>query len=301
MVVLFKRLWFQSYNEIMYKIIDKKTKWIGYEYKELFNNPTMIKIKDDVYIIIHKNGNLTEFHESMLPMIVEIQIPILKNNRTVTYEYKYENIMIHSYKELLNIYNQQYLPITYLNDSYLHLEKIPLGVKRYIKKINEEIKERCKDITILFDYCYKLNEPGENTKLCLQYKNKCISNVYYSEVIKKIKMDLYTIHEYQGKQYNILLCAIGIMISQYYDVKYIFLDCRNPITLYMFGKYYECEYDKNFTTFLGDQKITMELCNKYFEKINRIDINVVLNNKNRDIAKDKYYEIIEKNSKLTCP
>jgi hypothetical protein len=121
-------------------------------------------------------------------------------------------------------------------------------------------------------------------------------------------MDLYTVDEHQRKQYNILLCCIGIIISQYYNLKILSIDARSPITLYMFSKYFNCDYHEfihddheSFEHLIKDKHITMELCNEYFEKTDQILIEIKMNDDNIEKAKQLYHHLLEHDSKLKCP
>ncbi len=303
MVLLFDRLLFTSYKDTMYKITDTNTKWFIYEYKESFNSPTIVKINKDEYVVVNQNDKPHEFHESMLPMMIEFEVPIVAKNRSIALEYKKIKVKCDSYDEIITTYKKYKIFYhIYLDDSYLHLEKIPLKVRHFINKVNKDLHKRCNDIQILFDYCYKIDEPFHSLKLCLLYKNKCISNVYYHIMNKDLfEMDLYTLNEHQRKQYNILLCSIGIMISPFYNLSNLDIDARSPITLYMFVKYFNCEYDHSFKKILGDRNVTMEICNEYFEKVDQIILHININDENLNKAKKLYENLLEKDSKLKCP
>lgn len=314
MVLLFDRLLFKSYNDKMYKITDTKTNVYIYNEKSVFNKVMEIRIDKDKYLVVHKNNKPTEFHESILPMTIEILISKPREHELLMVDYTPLDIKIHSYDELMKLYDKYdvyYLII--FNDEYMNLKKIPSSIKKYIHSLSKDIEKKCKDISIQFDYSYKLTDMAFTSfVLCLFYKEMCISTIYYIiEDDNIVKMDLYTLDKHQGKQYMLFLCSIAIMISKHYHLTKIYLDAQNPITVHMFLKYFNCEYDKSFKKLLGDRKITMEICNEYFKNksnkpwyktmIKTLDIFVPINDENLEKAKKLYEDLLEKDSKLKCP
>jgi hypothetical protein len=307
-MVVYNRFLFKSYNKL-YKIIDVNTGVYIFAHKILFDEPITIRDKKEDYTVIRKNNKIIEFKDSILPMMIEFTYQV--RSEGIIFDSKTMKMEIQSVNEWKKICKKYdiYNNIIMFNDSYMNL-KIPDKVKKYVKKLNEDIKKKCKELKIMFDFVYKLEYvPSDILLLCLYYQEQCISNVYYtiSEDGIKLKMDLYTLEEHQRKKYNLFLCSIGIMISQIYDLKKLYLNAQSPITVNMFHKYFKCKYNRNFTKFIENKDVTMENIHEYFDKnaaVNKVadvDVFVDLDEENIERANVLYHKFLDKKSEMKCP
>lgn len=98
-----------------------------------------------------------------------------------------------------------------------------------INEINKRLQEKCPNLEI------KL----EKNKLCIIYKNECISNILLKCKNKEIiEIDTYTKPNFEGKKYNKLLRAITIILLSTLIIcnqsqKYILSIAINPISAYV--------------------------------------------------------------------
>jgi hypothetical protein len=283
MVLLYNRFLFRSYHHL-YKITDTKTGWFIYENKSTFNDITKLGVQNDgnVYYIKNKNNKLTEFN------INDLKI----------------DVHVNSYKDLTKLCDNYKIKTVYMHKWFM-LNTVPPKIKSIIKHINDKLKQKCKDLTLIVDLAYKINAEFDsfdlnNPVICLLYKNSCISTITYYIQNKQLTIASDTDEKYRNNKYNSLLRAIAVIISQFYDVQELISNAINPISVYTLSKYFIVTYDAPFTKYLKNQKPTFELCKEYMDKTNlNVDIFIKISDENIQRAIHVYESLFD--DKLKCP
>jgi hypothetical protein len=290
MVLLYNRLLFRSYNDLLYKITDTKKNRFIYAYKSKFDKPIQVNCRD-------KNSDYSSFQIMHINnKISEINLKDLSLNQ-----------QINNYEELENICSSNRINHIYIGIVFMNLKNIPSSVKKLIELINNHIKTKCKELSISFDYGYKLNKILDNEFmlsqlcLCLSYNDICISRTICQIEDDTLTIDIRTDRQHRNKKYNILLNSIAIIICKKFKLKQLFAYSVNPITVYMLVRHFQTEYDKDFDKFINNRKITLDLCNEYFNKVENLDVYVPITDENVQKAIQLYQDLIEPDSNLKCP
>ncbi len=284
MVLLYNRFLFRSYH-YLYKITDTKSGWFIYENKSTFDDIVKLFVSSDDsdgYFIKHKNNKITEFDINDLKFDVHVK----------------------NYKDLTKLCDNYKIKTVYFHKWFM-MNTVPPKIKSIIKHINDKLKQKCKDLTLIVDIAYKINAEFDSYYLnshviCLLYKNSCISTIHYFIQNKQLTINSDTDEKYRNNKYNSLLRAIAVIISQFYDVEELISNAINPISVYTLSKYFIVTYDTRFTKYLKNQKPTFELCKEYMVKTDlSVDVYIKISDENIQRAIHVYESLFD--DKLKCP
>lgn len=291
-MLLYDRLLFRSYNDLLYKITDTKTNGTIYTYKEYFNEPCMIKNyrENYEYYVMYVNDKLSE-----------IKLEDIKLEKS-----------IHNYEDFMKLRNEFNINHIYFEHRYFDIIDIPNSIYTFVNKLNQHMKTKCKELSLSIDHGYrlmnrisKLHVEGYNLSsiiLCLSYKDDCISTIYYTITKHTLIISSDTNEQYRKNKYNTLLRAISVMITKKFKLKYLISKAINPISVYTLSKYFNVEYDLPFKDFLGNQPITLKLCQEYLNtEDDQINVYVPITDENVKRATNLYEKLLEPDSLLLCP
>jgi hypothetical protein len=289
MVLLYNRLSFTSYNELIYKITDVTTKKSMYSYKSFFNEP--------VYLYLHESNR---FHHYLVMningKISKIELRDLTLNKTIT---TYEDLdkLCSEHR----IYHQEFAGMS-------TFKKIPSSVQSLMHDINQDLTSKCKDLSLSFNYGFKLTSTIHHYRenltplyLCLSYQDKCISFIICDIENDTLTIEIKTSSTHQNKKYNLLLNSIILIIAHKYKIKNIYAYAINPITVFMLVRHFDTIYNANFDKFINDRPITLEICNQYFNQYHFLEMYVPITIQNVKKAIHLYQSLLESTSHLKCP
>ncbi len=286
MVLLYDRLSVTSYNDFIYKITDIKTKNIMYTYKDLFDRPTYIIInyrEDEFYLVMNIKGKLAK-----------IELHDLKLNKT-----------IETLEDLNKLCQENGVHYKYF-EGLSTFKKIPSSVQSIVTNINHHLKSNCKELSISFDYGFKLKSKINHYRnslsplyLCLSYNNECISFIICDIDKDNLTIEIKTLDNHKNKKYNLLLNSILVLICDKFRIKTIFAYAISPITIYMLVRHFDTTYSDKFTKFIDNRTITYDLCDKYINDYDYLRIYLPIHKENVNKAIGVYQKLLE--DKLKCP
>ena len=196
------------------------------------------------------------------------------------------------------------------------------GPSEYVKpeykltRLRKYIKERCPELHLRVDYGYKLEidkyDIGSNSDLssviaCLFYNKTIVSMIEcYPHSIKsmtELEISSHTEDTYKNNKYNILLRSIVIILGRnIFNSDEIVSRAISPISVWIMWKYFQAEFDSDFTHFMkSNQTLTLELIKEYFTTKRRVKCKISLTDENIEIAWKVFYYLTDTDSKLKCP
>jgi hypothetical protein len=278
------------------------------------NNTVVSDITSNLICIIDKNQHAFEFYLFKLDKNYNIM-----SNDFDLFDISCEmDAIIASNKlcDIEDILNRNFPKIQFINFYKCSITLDISKAQAKIVELNEILQSKCKNLTLVLDFMYKLPnsvaiygcERYDKLLLCLYYKsdddstNNCVSSITLWKCFNNIGINSQTHEDYNGKKYNKLLRAVCIIISNLIVsitdgsvMKKISSNALNPISALLLINSFNATYDEEFAIFIDKRPITYKLIDDYI-KMNKglgIDLFIDINENNICDAIDQFHLLID--------